>query len=332
MGLNVQQGDPILEIKELRKFYPVRRKFGGGKGRYVHAVDDVSLTIGRGQTLGLVGESGCGKSTIGRCIVRLTKPTRGEILFHSGGSTVDLAKLEDRDLQAMRTKIQMVFQDPFSSINPRLTIGDTLEEPLQVHGLRDSAARQDRVVELLEMVGLKGEHTERFPHELSGGQRQRICIARALSVNPELVICDEPVAALDVSVQAQVLTMLKQLQRQLNLSYLFISHDLAVVNFVSDYIAVMYLGRIVEIAQADELYVKCEHPYTKALVASRPIPDPEQSRKHYVISGDVPDPSDPPSGCYFHTRCDYAQDVCRHERPQLRKVGPDHIVACHLVN
>jgi len=295
----------------------------------VRAVDGVNLAIERGQTMGLVGESGSGKTTIGRTIVRLYKPTSGQILFEDQ----DLAKLEGESLRLMRRRIQMIFQDPFASLNPRFTIGSLIAEPMHIFNLGTPQEIRERTLELLRVVGLRPEYADRYPHEFSGGQRQRIAVARAISINPELVIADEPVSALDVSVRAQVLNLLQRLQEQFHLTYLFVSHDLSVVRHVSDRIAVMYLGKIVEIADRDELYSAPKHPYTKALLSAIPIPDPqiERKRQRIILSGDLPSPINIPRGCRFHTRCPMAQQICREIEPPLEaKEGHEHYAACHF--
>ncbi|HMH50168.1 MAG TPA: ABC transporter ATP-binding protein [Candidatus Acidoferrum sp.] len=323
------EGPPILEVKHLVKHFAV----GGGmlgKGQgIVRAVDDVSFAIPYGQTLGLVGESGCGKTTTGRAILQLDRPTSGQVLFEGR----DLATLDQAGLRDMRRRMQVIFQDPYSSLNPRMTIGQIIAEPIWVHGIvRERAARATRVHELLERVGLLRQHAARYPHELSGGQRQRVGIARALAMEPSLIVCDEPVSALDVSIQAQIINLLEDLQRELGLSYLFIAHDLAVVRHLSDRIAVMYLGKIVEIADRLALYEDPRHPYTKALLAAVPIPDPdlEAQRERVVLGGEVPSPLNPPSGCVFHPRCPIAVDRCPLEVPELREVAPGHWAACIL--
>ncbi|HEY5552295.1 MAG TPA: dipeptide ABC transporter ATP-binding protein [Opitutaceae bacterium] len=321
---------PILEVRGLKMYFPVKGGVFLTAKAQCKAVDGVSLTIRSGETLGLVGESGCGKSTLGKCIVRLNDPTAGEILFEGA----DLAKLNRKQMKPHRRHIQMIFQDPADSLNSRHSVGNILEEPFIVHGIGDEASRRKSVAELLRIVGLPVNSAERFPFEFSGGQRQRIGIARAIALNPRLVVCDEPVSALDVSIQSQVLNLLLDLQRELHLSYLFIAHDLAVVKHISDRIAVMYLGNIVEFASAEEIYRNPKHPYTRALISAIPVADPRKRRKRIVLQGDVPSPINPPSGCPFHTRCPHVQDRCRVEKPLLRSVattaGSEQQVACHF--
>jgi oligopeptide transport system ATP-binding protein len=321
---------PLLEVRGLRMHFPisegmVRRRAVGE----VKAVDGIDFTVGRGETLGLVGESGCGKTTTGRCILRLEKPTAGEI-FYDG---VDIAGLGQKELIKLRQKIQVIFQDPFSSLNPRMKVGQIIAEPMYVHGIEpDSAKREARVRELLTICGLNARFADRYPHEMSGGQRQRVGIARALAMKPEFIVCDEPVSALDVSIQAQVINLLEDLREKFGLTYLFIAHDLSVVRHLCQRVAVMYLGRIVELADADELFDNPQHPYTKALLAAVPVPDPlvEQGRVFRPVQGEVPSPIDPPSGCVFHPRCPIAVDSCR-ARPETRELRPGHFVACTQV-
>ena len=292
------------------------------------AVDDLSFEVYEGETLGIVGESGCGKSTTGRAIMRLLEPTSGKITFDD----VELTDLSSKEMRKMRRDIQMVFQDPYASLNPRHTIGKILEEPLIVHGIGKSQERKERVQEYLEIVGLSSYHAKRYPHQFSGGQRQRIGIARALMTNPRLIIADEPVSALDVSIQAQVLNLMQKLQQDLKLTYIFIAHDLGVVRHISNRVGVMYLGRIVELADSESLYREPLHPYTQALLSAVPIPDPTHHREQILLDGDIPSPSNPPAGCSFHTRCPYATDLCKFTVPIFRKVKPGHAVACHLYN
>jgi peptide/nickel transport system ATP-binding protein len=316
---------PLLEVKDLHMHFPVREGVFRRARHWCRAVDGVSLTVGRGETIGLVGESGCGKSTLGRCIVRLLKPTSGKITFEG----TDLTHLRQRELRPHRRHVQMVFQDPVDSLNSRHTVGQTLAEPFQIHRIGDARWRRTRVKELLEKVGLPGSAAERYPFEFSGGQRQRIGIARAIALEPSLIICDEPVSALDVSIQSQVLNLLLDLQRDMNLSYLFIAHNLAVVKHVSDRIAIMYLGRIVEHASSETIHRNPRHPYTRALLSAILEPDPTLNRQRIVLQGDVPSPISPPSGCPFHTRCPHVTDRCRTEVPLLREAAPGHQVSCH---
>jgi len=319
----------LLEVRDLIKHFPVGGGLLGGPRALVRAVDGVSFAIRRGETLGLVGESGCGKTTTGRAILQLDPPTSGQVLFEGR----DLTTLDEAGLRDMRRRMQVIFQDPYSSLNPRMTVGQIIAEPLAVHGIvRPTAARASRVRELLGRVGLLPQHASRYPHELSGGQRQRVGIARALAMEPSLIVCDEPVSALDVSIQAQIINLLEDLQRDLGLTYLFIAHDLAVVRHISDRIAVMYLGKIVELADRRALYEDPQHPYTKALLAAVPIPDPdlEAQRQRVVLGGEVPSPLNPPSGCVFHPRCPIAIDRCRDVVPDLREVRTAHRAACIL--
>jgi oligopeptide/dipeptide ABC transporter ATP-binding protein len=312
-------GGRLVRVRGLFKHFPV-----AGSDDVVRAVDGVTFDVFRGETLGLVGESGCGKSTVGRCILRLMEPTRGEVYFEDR----DVLALSGRDLRAMRREMQIIFQDPYASLNPRMRVRDIVGEPLVVHNVGEKQERRDRVAELLTKVGLDPDYMNRYPHEFSGGQRQRIGIARALALNPKLIVADEPVSALDVSVQAQVVNLLEDLQSEFNLTYFFISHGLAVVEHISDRVAVMYLGRVVEIASAAELYANPLHPYTRALLSAIPIPDPTRKRERIVLHGDVPTPINPPSGCRFHTRCPEAIPECSRIDPDLREVAPNHSVAC----
>ncbi len=320
----------LLDVRRLGKSFPIRRGFNRRVVGTVRAVDDVSFTIRQGVTLGLVGESGCGKTTTARCILRAMTPTSGEILCHAAdGRVVDLAPLSRAELRPLRPQIQMIFQDPFGSLNPRMTIFDNVGEPLLVNGLRDRRARIERVAALLELTGLRAEYLHRFPHAFSGGQRQRIGIARALATEPRLVVADEPVSALDVSVQAQVLNLLLELQQRLSLTYLFVAHDLSVVKHISDRVAVMYVGQIVELATSAAVFAHPRHPYTAALLRSAPVPDPHDTSGDVALAGEVANPADPPPGCYFHPRCPFTTQVCRTERPALREIAAGHLVRCH---
>jgi peptide/nickel transport system ATP-binding protein len=320
----------LLEVNGLRKYFPIRKGFLRKVIGHVRAVDDVSFSLDRGETLALVGESGCGKTTTSRCILRAVSPTEGQILFRTGeGAVVDVARLSRRRLQPLRRQMQMIFQDPFSSLNPRKTLLDIVGEPLLVNGMRNRRERVDRVAELLRLVGMRPEYMRRYPHAFSGGQRQRVGIARALALNPSLVVADEPVSALDVSVQAQILNLMLDLQAQLGLTYLFVAHDLSVVKHVSDRVAVMYVGQIVESAPTAPLFTIPRHPYTEALLSAVPKPDPRLRAQRIVLEGEVADPAHPPAGCYFHPRCPYAAPVCRAERPKLEAIAPGHLVRCH---
>jgi len=316
----------MLRVDNLVKHFPVRQGFFGRSRGKIHAVDGVSFTLEENQTLGLVGESGCGKSTIGFCILRLIKPTAGEVWFEGH----NLVTAPPETLRQLRKELQIVFQDPFGSLNPRMTVAQIIEEPLLNHLDLSASRRREMVAESLSMVGLLPEHATRFPHEFSGGQRQRICLARALILRPKVIICDEPVSALDVSVQAQVLNLLSKLQRELKLSYLFVSHDLAVIRHVSHRVAVMYLGQIVEEADVKELYSRPLHPYTQALLSAVPVPNPRKRRRRILLEGDVPSPLDPSPACRFHSRCPNAMGICREAAPPLRSINEDHQVACHL--
>jgi oligopeptide transport system ATP-binding protein len=320
--------EALLEVRNLVKHFPVTGTLGSHSAT-VRAVDGVSFTLYRGETLGLVGESGCGKTTTGRCVLMLERPTSGQIRFEGR----DLAQLPERELRAVRRRVQVIFQDPYASLNPRMTVGQILAEPLKVHGIvSEPRARAARVRELLEQVGLLPQHARRYPHQLSGGQRQRVGIARALAMQPSLIICDEPVSALDVSIQAQIVNLLEDLQRELGLTYLFIAHDLSVVRHISDRVVVMYLGKVVEVADRRSLYEEPLHPYTRALLSAVPIPDPklEARRERTVLRGEVPSPLNPPSGCVFHPRCPIAEARCAAQVPELREIRAGHWAACHL--
>lgn len=320
----------LLDVKNLRKFFPIRRGFLQKVVGHVRAVDDVTFYIDQGETLSLVGESGCGKTTTARCILRAIDPTAGQILFRpDGGTCVDVAALPEGKVQPLRSKMQMIFQDPFSSLNPRMTLLDIVGEPLLVHGVKNPEQRTEQVAELLRLVGLRPEYMRRYPHAFSGGQRQRIGIARALALNPLLVVADEPVSALDVSVQAQILNLLLELQERMGLTYLFVAHDLSVVKHISERVAVMYVGRIVEMARTDEIFYAPRHPYTEALLSAVPKPDPRLRSQRIVLEGEVADPANPPSGCYFHPRCRYAQEVCAVDTPVQEEISPSHFVSCH---
>jgi peptide/nickel transport system ATP-binding protein len=322
-------GRTLLEVKSLKKYFPIEKGLFRSVVGHVKAVDDVNLYINEGETLGLVGESGCGKTTLGRCILRAIEPTEGIINFRVNHEMIDLVSLESERMRSLRRYMQMIFQDPYSSLNPRMTLFDIVSEPLLVNGVKDRQVRMDRVAELLQLVGLRPEYMRRFPHAFSGGERQRIGIARALALNPSLVIADEPVSALDVSVQAQILNLLLDLQAQLGLTLLFVAHDLSVVKHISERVAVMYVGRIVETAPTPILFSAPRHPYTEALLAAVPKPDPRLKAGRMLLEGEVADPANPPSGCYFHPRCRYAADACRTLTPQQEEIAPGHFVSCH---
>ena len=320
----------LLEVKGLKKFFPIRRGILQREVGQVRAVDDVTFYVEKGETLSLVGESGCGKTTTSRCILRAIKATAGQILFRpEDGSVVDVATLPKAQLRPLRRQMQMIFQDPFSSLNPRRTLLDIVAEPLVANRIGNRRDQLDRVAELLRLVGLRPEYMRRYPHAFSGGQRQRIGIARALALNPSLIVADEPVSALDVSVQAQILNLMLALQERLGLTYLFVAHDLSVVKHVSDRVAVMYVGRLVEMTDTQRLFATPRHPYTEALLSAVPVPDPRWRSKRIVLEGEVADPANPPSGCYFHPRCRYAVEACRTETPQLAEIQPGHYVSCH---
>ncbi|MFZ0131252.1 MAG: dipeptide ABC transporter ATP-binding protein [Desulfobacterales bacterium] len=316
----------LVEARNLVKHYPIRGGVFLKQVAAVKAVDGVNLIVRSGETLGLVGESGCGKTTLGRAILRLEEPTAGEVLFKGR----NILACSPKEMRALRRQMQMIFQDPFSSLNPRKTIAQIIGEPLLVHGMKNRRQREERVLYLLDVVGMRPEQMRRYPHMFSGGQRQRIGVARALALNPELIVCDEAVSALDVSIQAQVLNLLKDLQQEFGLTYLFISHDLHVVEHVSNRVAVMYLGQIVELAHGRDFYSRPLHPYSQALLSASPLPDPRLKRRRIILKGDVPSPIDPPAGCRFHTRCIHARDLCRRKEPDLREIDPHHYAACHF--
>ena len=324
-----QPAENLIEVSDLVKYFPVHGGILQRVQGWVKAVDGVTFSIRKGETLGLVGESGCGKTTIGRCILRLIEPTDGQVLFEGE----NLLEMKSSELKKLRREMQIIFQDPYSSLDPRSQIGNIIGEALYVHGVPDGAERERRVRGIMDTVGLSEAHFRRYPHEFSGGQRQRIGIARALVLHPKFVVCDEPVSALDVSIQSQVLNLLRDLQREFDLTYLFIAHNLSVVEHISDRVAVMYLGKMVELADREELYRNPQHPYTRALMSAIPIPDPDVQRERIILEGDVPSPLNPPSGCRFHPRCRVSVDVCSREEPTFRpmKTNPDHLVACHLV-
>ncbi len=328
--MNANQNEVLLRVEDLKMHFPIYRGVFQRQVGAVRAVDGVSFDVYRGETLGLVGESGCGKSTTGRTILQLYKPTAGNVYFEGK----NIVKLKGEEMRQMRRKMQMIFQDPYASLNPRMTVGQLVGEPLQVHNVATGAEIAERVAHLLELVNLNPAFASRYPHEFSGGQRQRIGVARALALQPSFIICDEPISALDVSIQAQVVNLLEDLQAQFNLTYLFIAHDLSMVRHISKRVAVMYLGVFVELADRDELYANPLHPYTQALLSAVPIPDPvaDAKRKRTILEGDVPSPANPPSGCRFRTRCPIAQPRCAEARPEFREVQPGHFVACHLVN
>lgn len=320
----------LLEVKNLKKYFPITKGFFKREIGQVKAVDDVSFFIREGETLGLVGESGCGKTTTGKTILRAYEPTGGDIILNLDGVPINVAKLRKDELKGIRRYMQMVFQDPYSSLNPRMTVKEIIGEPILVNNIAKGKELDERVADLMRRVGLRPEYMRRYPHAFSGGQRQRISIARALALNPKLVVCDEPVSALDVSIQAQVLNLLKDLQEEFQLTYLFISHDLGVVEYICDRVAIMYVGKIVELAKTEEIFENPKHPYTEALLSAVPKPDPRYKIRRVILRGDVPDASNPPSGCYFHPRCNYGKEICKEVMPKLEDIGGEHYVACHF--
>ena len=332
MSATKTQNENIVEVKNLKKYFPITSGIFQRVIGHIKAVDDVSFVIPRGKTVGLVGESGCGKTTISKCILRAVDPTSGEINLHTEGQINNVADMREKDLRPLRREMQMIFQDPFSSLNPRMNLFDIVSEPLLLNGVKNRSERQDRVEELLSKVGLRPEYMVRFPHAFSGGQRQRIGIARALALNPSLIVCDEPVSGLDVSVQAQVINLLMDLQDELGLSYLFVSHDLSIVRQISDSIQVMYLGRLVENGTPDEIFSSPKHPYTEALISAVPQADPDVPKNHQTLIGEIPNPASPPTGCYFHPRCAYATDECKKTNPDLTTDKSGRSFSCHHAN
>ena len=326
------QRSKLLEVKDLKMYFPIQQGFFRKVVGHVRAVDGISFFIYEGETLGLVGESGCGKTTAGRCVLRAYEPTEGQVFFRKNGEMVDLLQLHPKEMKELRRQMQIIFQDPFSSLNPRMTVMDIISEPLTVNGVAKGDELKSQVRQLLEAVGLRAQHMNRYPYAFSGGQRQRIGIARALALRPKLIVCDEPVSALDVSIQAQTINLLEDLQQDFGLTYLFIAHDLSVVEHISDRVAVMYLGNIVELAASDVLYENPQHPYTEALLSAVPTTDPDHKSSRIVLEGDVPSPTDPPPGCKFHPRCRFAKDICSREIPEWREISTDHWVACHLTD
>jgi peptide/nickel transport system ATP-binding protein len=321
---------PLLEVTALKKYFPIQRGFLKRVIGHVKAVDDVNFYVNKGETLGLVGESGCGKTTTGRCVMRAIDPTSGQVWYQDPTlGHVDIAQLDQKQVRAVRRSIRMIFQDPYASLNPRMTLQEIVGAPLRAMGLMHAKEIEDRVAEMLILVGLRPEYMRRYPHAFSGGQRQRIGLARALAPSPTFVVCDEPVSALDVSVQAQILNLLKDLQEKMGLTYLFVAHDLSVVAHISDRVAVMYVGKIVELASTPELFANPKHPYTEALMSAIPLPDPRPREKRVLLAGEVANPANPPSGCYFHPRCTYCQDICKTEEPVFEEISPKHYVKCH---
>jgi peptide/nickel transport system ATP-binding protein len=329
--MNALQEDIVLDVQSMKKYFPIKKGFLQKTVGYVKAVDDVQFYIRPGETLGLVGESGCGKTTLGRCILRAIEPSSGSVLFRDRqGNVCDVLKMETSDLRAIRRDMQLIFQDPYSSLNPRMTVLNIIAEPLVCNGLMSGDELKDRVKQLMELVGLNSRHLERYPHAFSGGQRQRIGIARALATEPKFIVCDEAVSALDVSVQAQIINLLQDLQERLNLSYLFISHDLGVIQHISNRVGVMYVGKMVETASTKDLFATPKHPYTEALLSAKPVPDPRKKSNRIILSGEVANPANPPSGCNFHPRCPYAKDVCKNETQEMKLVGDGHYAACNF--
>lgn len=325
MESRLEQKEVILEVKNLKKYFDISKGLFKRNKTYVRAVDDLNLKVYKGETIGIVGESGCGKSTTGNLILGLLEPSEGQVFFNNE----NIVAFNQKQLRKVRRDLQVIFQDPYASLNPRMTVEEIVGEPLVVHKMASGDDLRKRVLELIQLVGLQEHQLHRFPHEFSGGQRQRIGIARALALNPKVIVCDEAVSALDVSIQAQILNLLKKLQRELNLTYIFIAHGLPVVSHISDRIGVMYLGRMVELARRDQIFRKPLHPYTYALLGSVPIPDPRLRKEHPLIEGEIPNPSNPPSGCHFHPRCPYATELCREKRPEYREIEPNHYIACH---
>ncbi|MDU0202389.1 MULTISPECIES: ABC transporter ATP-binding protein [Paenibacillus] len=329
--MTVQTDELILDVSYMRKYFPIKKGFLQKNVGYVKAVDDVQFYIRPGETFGLVGESGCGKTTLGRCILRAIEPTSGSVRFRDRkGQMQEVLQLDAKELRSIRRDMQLIFQDPYSSLNPRMTVLNIIAEPLVCNGMAHGDELKERVAELMEMVGLNSRHLERYPHAFSGGQRQRIGIARALATNPKFIVCDEAVSALDVSVQAQIINLLQDLQEKLNLSYLFISHDLGVIQHISNRVGVMYVGKMVETAATKDLFAAPKHPYTEALLSAKPVPDPRKKSNRIILQGEVANPANPPSGCYFHPRCAYAKDICKKQAPEMKQVGDGHYAACHF--
>ncbi|WP_308638154.1 ABC transporter ATP-binding protein [Paenibacillus silvisoli] len=329
--MTLTQEEFVLDVRSMKKYFPIKEGFLKKTVGYVKAVDDVHIQIRPGETFGLVGESGCGKTTLGRCVLRAIEPTSGSTMFQDRqGQVKDVMKLSNQELRSIRRDMQLIFQDPYSSLNPRMTVLNIIAEPLICNGMARGEELKERVKDLMEMVGLNSRHLERYPHAFSGGQRQRIGIARALATNPKFIVCDEAVSALDVSVQAQIINLLQDLQEKLNLSYLFISHDLGVIQHISNRVGVMYVGKMVETASTQSLFRKPAHPYTEALLSAKPVPDPRKKSNRIILSGEVANPANPPSGCYFHPRCPYAKDICKSQAPDWKQIGEGHYAACHF--